>query len=103
MVLQGPLAHEAHAGRLHGIDNQFRIVDRSQVIAKQGIRVPDFPEKFPICHDLGTSGDAHLVVVGIQVAELDLGVRGDLARLAVAAKIGDVDREAVDADRGSRG
>ena len=48
--------------------------------------------------DLGDTRDPDLIVMIIEIAQFDLGVRGDLDGLVVRLQIGDEDREAVGAN-----
>jgi hypothetical protein len=100
VVLQRPLAHETNTLGDDAIDDELGIVGRAEVAAEQGIRLPDFREHGRVGEHFGATGDAHLIVRVVQVAQLDARVRGDLGGLAVAAEIRDEDGEAIDADRG---
>ena len=53
VVLDGPLAHEAHAHRDDAVDDEGGIVGCPQVTAEEGIGFPDFCEQGPIGHDFG--------------------------------------------------
>ena len=99
MVVERPLLHVADLFGRDPIDDEGWVVDRAQVVAKQGVGIPDFLEQGPVGDDLRHARDPDLVVVIVEVAEFDARVGGDLERLVVGAEVGDVDGESVGPDR----
>jgi hypothetical protein len=77
----------------------LRIVETAKILPQQRIAVPNLLQHIAFGHHLRDSGNAHLVVAIVEVAQLDLRIGCDLDRLVVTAKVGDVDGEAIGADR----
>jgi hypothetical protein len=102
VVFQSPFLHVAHTFRSDPVDDQLGVANRAQEPPQKGIRVPDLLFQGLIGEDLSRSSDAHLVVVLVQIAKLNLGVRFQLSGLVVAAQRGDVHREAVGSDGRNR-
>jgi hypothetical protein len=46
-------------------------------------------------HDFGAAGDAHLIVVLVEIAQFDPGIGLDLLRLVIHPQVSDVHREAI--------
>ena len=100
VVLQRPFPHEPDPPRRDPVDDQLRVVDRPQVVPQQRVLVLDFPQEGRVGDHLGEAVDADLIVAAVQVAQLDPGIGLDFLRLVVAPEVGDVDGEALGADRG---
>lgn len=100
MVFEGPFLHVADEGGADDVDDEFGVVDGAEVLAEQGVFGPDGFKEGWIVEGFGGSGDADLIVVGVEVAEFDLWVGIDLAGFVVGFEVGDVDGEAVGADGG---
>ena len=99
VVLQCPFPHVSYAFGHHPVDNQFGVVDRTEVLSQQWVVVPDLFQDLLFGDHLGVSGDPDLVMPVIDVAQFDVRVGLDLGRLGVAAEVGDVNGEAVGVDR----
>src|SRR5947199_3966520 len=81
VIVQGPLAHIADTIGRDPVNDQLRIINPAQVLAEQWIAVPDLLEKPLVGDNLRQSGDTHLVMVIVQVAQFGLGIGGELDRL----------------------
>ena len=95
MVIQRPVLHGADARGHDAIDDEHRVVQRTEIPTEERVALPDLLERGPVGQHLGDPRDADLVMAVVHVAQLHLGIGGDLGGLAVAAQVGDVDREAV--------
>lgn len=98
VVFQGPLLHVAYEGGTNDIDNEFGIVDGTQVLPEERVFRPDGLEEDGVGEYFGEAGDADLVVIGVEVAQFHLFVGGEFAGFVVGLEISDVDGEAVCAD-----
>ena len=98
MVFKGPFFHVSDLGGLEDVDDEFGIVDGAEVVAEQGIGFPNFFEEGTIVEDFGVAGNADLVVVAVEVAELDFRVGGDFAGFVIAFQVSHINRKAVGAD-----
>src|SRR5688572_17572542 len=98
VIGERPLTHEADTSWHNAIDDQLGVVERAEILAEEGIAVPDFGTDARIGENLGNAGDSNLIVMFIKVVELDFRIRRDFMRLVVAAQIGDVDRETINPD-----
>src|SRR6476660_426629 len=89
VIFQGPFLHVADAGWFDPINDELGIVETAKIVPQQRVALPDFFEEGTIVEDFCNSGDSHLIVAFIQVAELDVWVGCDLSRFVVGAKICD--------------
>ena len=68
------------------VQNQFGIIDGSEVVAQQRVAVPDLLQQTAIGQDFSHSGDPYLVVPVVEIAELDFRIGGQFLGFVVAAK-----------------
>jgi len=97
MVFERPLLHVAHAVGNHLVDHQLRVVDGAQVVAQQGVGVPEVFQRLAVLHGLSDSRDAHLVMVAVHVTQFHAGVGCYLFGLPVGAQVGHVNGETIGA------
>src|SRR4051794_11095107 len=100
VIVERPFLHVADAVRDDAVDDECRVIQAAEVLAQEGVAVPDLLEDGPVVDHLGDAGDPDLVVLVVKIDELDAGIGRDLDRLVIAPEVGDVDREAVGPDRG---
>lgn len=98
IIFQRPFLHVSDAIGLDAIDDQFRIINRPEVLPKERVRLPDLLEDLAFNNDAGRPGETDLIVLLVEITELDFRIRRDFSRLVVAAKIRDIDGEAIRAD-----
>lgn len=101
-MFKRPFAHVADLCGGDAVDDQVRVVEAAEVLAHQGIGVPDFLEQRPVGDSGGQAGQADLIVVVVEIAKLDARIGFDFNRLMIEAEVGDVDREAVGPHRRHR-
>jgi len=101
VVFESPLAHKADAVRADSVKDEFGVVDAAEVLAEEGVFGPDFFQKRSVGDYFRRAGDAHLIVIGGEVAELDLRIGCDFSGFVVTAEIGDVNRESVGSHGGN--
>ncbi len=89
VVVESPLLHVSDLLGRDPVNDQRGVVNRPQIVAEQGVRVPDFLEQAAVGDDLGRARDPDLVMMIVEVAELDMGVGGDFPGLVVHPEIGD--------------
>ncbi len=99
VVLESPFLHVSHPVGLDAVHDQLGIVERTEILAQERIVAPDRFEQRAIRHHSGRALDPHLVVAGVDIAQLDFRLGGDFRRLVIAAQVGDVDGKAVGLDR----
>ena len=102
VVFEGPFLHVANLGGTEDVDDELGIVDGAEVAAEKRVGFPNFFKEWTIVEDFRLAGDADLVVIGVEIAEFDFGVGGNLAGFVIVFQVSHIDGKAVDADGGNR-
>jgi len=102
VILERPIAHKANSVGSNSVDDKFRIVDRSEILSKERVCVPDFLQQSTVCKNGRRTSDADLVVMIIQITQFDLRVGSDFDRLMVTSKIRHIDGESLGANGRNR-